>query len=281
MIVQAGLRDGRWSGRADVLRRVPTPERFRRVVLRDRRHQARAGDARGHHPAARPLLGDARPGPGPAAGALPRRHAGTRRQPLLPHRRLRGLLPPGARADGGDRRPGRRARRRRALSRAGGPLRSVPLVCGMQREVAWRRSPLDRRRHLAAPAPRARGPGHTDSDRAGADAGAPGLRAEARRRRHVRARPRAGAAAVRIPRAAVAAPRAACGRRGQGAEPPARALAGRHLPGPRGRRVRARGRPRVPVRRGDARCGGGARLPRPTGPSRITRSARPSRRSWT
>jgi hypothetical protein len=57
VIVQAALRDGVWSGRADVLRRGRDAKRLRRLVLRGYGYQARPRDQGQHRPAAQPLFG--------------------------------------------------------------------------------------------------------------------------------------------------------------------------------------------------------------------------------
>ncbi len=250
-------------------RRLPLPgrhaERSRRLVLRGRRHQARPpGEGRGHPPDVR-LLGAARRAPGRHARAGARRHRRRRGAPLPPRRLLR-LLPPPQGPLRGARRRGRRRQPRRHLSRAGRPLRHLPLGRRVQEPSPRRRSPLPR----VGPAPR------------------PGAQARRGRRHHPRragqgarrpARPRHGRA-DRRPAAAPGAP-AGGGRRRAPADlrgPPAgaarprrsarplaatrvgraaRAVTRRPLLRHGGRPVRARRRcghrPRVPLRRHRAR----------------------------
>ena len=56
VIVQGALQVGQWSGRADVLRRVETPEQAWALVLRGHRHEACAGDQGQYGPASQPVF---------------------------------------------------------------------------------------------------------------------------------------------------------------------------------------------------------------------------------
>ena len=193
VIVQGALRDGRWYGRPDVLRRVETPSGLGawsyEVADTKLARETRAGTilqlglysemlavAQGRRPEHFHIV---TPDPDDA-------------DPRLSRRRLRRLLPAGPRADAGDGGSGRRRCRGRELSRAGRSLRRLPVVQRVQQEAAPRRSPVARRRHLAPPAARARVERRADARGAGEAAAAAGVQAEARRGRdYVRVREQA------------------------------------------------------------------------------------------
>ena len=152
--------------------RLPAPRRqavpgLRRLVLRDRRHQARP-QAQGRRAAADGhLRRAAHRAAGRGAGVHPRRHRGRRIAAVAADRRRR-LRPPRAGPAGGVR--GRAAGDRSCADRL---LRAVPLGREVHHRAAAGRRPRPGRADARRPAGRAAGGGHRDAGRAGdGDAGA-------------------------------------------------------------------------------------------------------------
>ncbi len=255
VVYQGTFFDGAWGGQADFLLRVETPSRLRRLVVRDRRHQARP-EAEGRRAAADGHVRRAAHGAaGGRAGAHPRRHRGRRLAAVAADRRRR--VRPSRAGPAGDLR--RRAAGDRTL--ADRLLRAVPLGRAVQHRAAAGRRPRPGRRHARRPPRRAAGGGHPDAGGAGDGvAGAAEVVRHRRRRAHPAAAAggraaqgadhRAGVAHAARPaaRPRAAAPAAAEPRR------PLPRLRGRSLVrGRRGHRVPRR--PRRPAGRVHARCG--------------------------
>ena len=137
------------------------PSRLRRLVVRDRRHQARP-EAEGRRAAADGHLRRAAHGAaGGGAGAHPRRHRGRRLAAVAADRRRR--VRPSRAGPAGDVR--RRAAGDRAL--ADRLLRAVPLGRAVQHRAAAGRRPRPGRLHARRPPRRAAGGGHPDAGGAG------------------------------------------------------------------------------------------------------------------
>ena len=144
VIYQAALSDDRWAGRADFLRKVPTPSHLGDWSYEVYDTKLARDTPGGDDPAALRLFAPARKDPGRPSRPHARGHARPRLQvPRVSRRRLRGVLPAAGWSDGYLPR-----RSRNDIPGACAPLRLLRMVARLRETPTGRRSPLLRGRYI-------------------------------------------------------------------------------------------------------------------------------------